>query len=189
MTRPAFWSVADEAAMSALIAIVSHTPLWAIGLFGVLLVFGLQALRPRSMPVPRLFLLPALFMAWGIVSLVQRAGGAPLPCIDWLVLAGVGLAIGWRTTSWSSARLEAEDNRITLPGSKAPLIRNLAIFLVKYVLNVAFVVMPASHAAIALLDIAVSGLSAGYFAAWMLSFIAWYRGSPRVTAPAVLDSR
>jgi hypothetical protein len=65
-----------------------------------------------------------------------------------------------------------------------PLVRNLTIFLVKYALGVTLVLLPAWRGDLALLSIGVSGLSAGYFAAWVLRLAQRYRGAEQLAAVA-----
>ncbi|HTP81901.1 MAG TPA: DUF6622 family protein, partial [Alphaproteobacteria bacterium] len=82
-----------------MLAIIQHTPPWVAALLALLVLLGVQALRPREVPVWRLLLVPAAFIAWGILSLMQKAGASPLLAVDWLVTAAVGAAIGWWTTN------------------------------------------------------------------------------------------
>jgi hypothetical protein len=49
--------------MEQILRIVEHTPLWVFALFAVLVAFGLQALRPRTLPIWRLLVIPAVFVA------------------------------------------------------------------------------------------------------------------------------
>jgi uncharacterized protein DUF6622 len=162
-----------------LLGILSHTPLWAWVVLAVLVAFGIQGLRPRTVSVRRLLIVPAVFITWGIVSLVQRVAGEPALAGDWVAAALTGGAIGWFATRFDAIRVDRASRNVELPGSILPLVRNLAIFLAKYVLTAAAAIAPARTAELAPWDIAVSGLSAGYFAAWLLRLAARYRAAPR----------
>ncbi|HTY68696.1 MAG TPA: DUF6622 family protein [Alphaproteobacteria bacterium] len=158
-----------------MLAIIQHTPLWVAALLALLVVLGVQALRPREVPVWRLLLVPLAFTAWGVLSLMQKAGASPLLVADWLVTAAIGAAIGWWTTNPQAFHIDHAGNRVRVPGSAVPLVRNLSIFLAKYVLAATMAVAPALQGALSPWDIAVSGLSAGYFIGWMVRFALRYR--------------
>jgi hypothetical protein len=168
------------------IAILQHTPWWVFAIGALLVVRGVPALRTRSAPLARLLIVPAVFMAWGIGSLVFRATGAPMLVPVWLVCGIAGLAIGWLTTRLDEVVIDRVAGRVTLPGSVVPLLRNLTIFLVKYALGVAVALAPAWRNDIALCSIGVSGLSAGYFAAWVLRLALRYRAAGRLAVAVQL---
>ncbi len=163
-----------------MLAIIRHTPLWAFALLALLIWLGVQALRPREVPVWRLLLVPSAFIGWGVVSLMAKAATAPLLGVDWAVTAAIGVAIGWWTTNLDSVRIDYAENRVRVPGSAIPLVRNLSIFLVKYCLTAAMATAPALRGGLLPWDIAVSGLSAGYFIGWAVRFALAYRAAGRV---------
>lgn len=159
--------------MTALIAIVTHTPPWVLLVLALLVFLGVQALRPRTVPLARVFITPAVFIGWGLFSLAAAAKVAPtvLPAAAIAAVLGVGLAL-------LAVRLEAlraAPGSVTLPGSALPLVRNLTIFIAKFVIAVAMAIRPDWHAALLLADAAVSGAALGYFAGWTLRLLAAYR--------------
>jgi hypothetical protein len=161
--------------MRALIAILQHTPWWVFALFALLVRFGVQALTPRRVAVPRLLVVPLVFFAWGLWSLALRSAASPSLAADWVAFGIAGLAIGWWTTRLDDVRIDRLTGTVALPGSAVPLVRNLTIFAAKFALAVAMTLVPDWRAQIVSWDVAVSGLSAGYFAAWMLRFAQLYR--------------
>jgi hypothetical protein len=163
-----------------MLAIIQHTPMWVFALLALLVFLGVQALRPRTLPIWRLLLVPAAFIVWGVVSLLGRAAAVPLLGVDWLVTAAIGMAIGWWTTRLESVEIDRAAGRAQVPGSAVPLVRNLSIFVVKYCLTAAMAVAPALQAMLSPWDIGVSGLSAGYFIGWLVRFALKYRsGQPQ----------
>jgi hypothetical protein len=151
--------------MPGILTILSRTPWWAYALLIVLIIFGVQALRDRSLPIWRLLIIPAVFIGWGLLSLAQR-GATPGPIAVWAICAAVGVALGFAT-----ARNQFQitpGGAVAIKGSIVPLIRNLVIFAVKYVLTAAVMIRPALRDTLAPYDIAVSGLAAGYFLGWLI---------------------
>jgi hypothetical protein len=172
--------------MPALLAILTHTPWWVFLLGALLVARGVPALRTRSVPLARVLIVPSVFMVWGVASLAMRSAAAPMLAPVWFVCAVAGLALGWQTTRLLGVRIDRAARRVTLPGSVVPLVRNLTIFVVKYALGVAAALAPLWRADLALWSIGVSGLSAGYFAAWVLRLVLRYRAAAQpalVTQP------
>jgi len=162
--------------MDQILRIVEHTPLWAFALFAVLVMFGLQALKPRTLPIWRLLIVPAVFVSWGAISLATRSAAFPILILDWAITAAIGFGAAWLTTRLDGVQFDHARGLVQMPGSALPLIRNLLIFAAKYGLTAAMTVAPALQSALLPWDIGVSGLSAGYFLGWLFCFAVLYRG-------------
>jgi hypothetical protein len=168
------------------LAIVQHTPLWVFGLLAVLVVVGVQALRPRDVPVWRPLLVPVVFILWGVNSLLAKVAAAPWLSVDWLTATVIGFAIAAATVRLDGVQVDRAAGRVHLPGSPAPLARSLAIFVARYGLGATMVVAPALQSSLTPWDIAVSGLSAGYFIGWVARFATKYRtGRPPQPASTI----
>jgi hypothetical protein len=61
--------------------ILQNTPWWVFALFALLMWLGFQALKPRTLPIWRLLITPAVFIGWGITSLAA----SPHLILDWSV--------------------------------------------------------------------------------------------------------
>jgi hypothetical protein len=164
--------------MPSILNILPNTPWWAFALFALLMWLGFQALRPRTLPMWRLLITPAIFIGWGVVSLALQSMSSPILIADWSIAAVVGAAIAWTTTRLNDVAIDRARQHVSLPGSALPLIRNLLIFSAKYGLGVAVAIAPASKSDLAIRDIAVSGASAGYFLGWLLRLASAYRQTP-----------
>jgi hypothetical protein len=165
--------------MTEILRIVQHTPLWVLAVLAVLIVFGVQALRQRTVPIWRLVIIPGVFIAWGIISVVSRSATFPILIVDWLITAAIGFAIAWWAARLDGVQVDRAVGRVLVPGSAVPLIRNLLIFAAKYCLTAAMAVAPALQFALSPWDIGVSGLSAGYFIGWLVRFAIRYREAPQ----------
>lgn len=160
--------------------ILQGTPWWVYGVFALLVVLGAQALKPRVVTLRKLLITPAIFIAWGIASLTAKASLSPLLVADWLAAGLAGGALALATSRVLALQVDRASGLLQLPGSVLPLARNLLIFAAKYALAVAVAVDPGEASRLAFWDVAVSGLSAGYFIGWVLRLVRVYRAAPSV---------
>ena len=161
---------------TTILAILSGTPLWVWALLAGLTGLGLQATRARRVKLRRVFATPLAFVGWGLATLALHAG--PTALVAWPTAASLGLVLGLAVTRLDGVRGDRALGVVELPGSWLPLIRNLGIFGVRYALAVAAALLPAAHDRLMLWDLAVSGLSAGYFAGWLAVFMRRWRHTP-----------
>jgi hypothetical protein len=126
----------------------------------------------------------AVFILWGVVSVLIRSAAFPIGIVDWLITGALGFAIAWVTTRLDSIEVDRMRREIRLPGSVVPLARNLLIFLAKYALTAAMAVTPALQVSLIPWDIGVSGISAGYFVGWLLRLALKYREGWEQAAPS-----
>jgi hypothetical protein len=128
---------------------------------------------------------PAIFIAWGIASLVERSLSSPILVADWLIAVAIAGGITAAMSRLDNVRIDRARQLVSLSGSAFPIIRNLLIFAVKYGLGVALVLAPAFRYELSLADTAVSGATAGYFLDWLARFAAIYqRAADPIVAPA-----
>ncbi len=170
--------------MPNLTAILTSTPWWVFLLLALLVALGVQALRQRSVPLARVFITPAVFIGWGLSSLVTAAKAAPL-VLPAAIGAGV-IGFGLATLTVGLDAMRAAPGRVALPGSALPLFRNLLIFAAKYIIAAAMAIRPDWHAPLLLADMAVSGLAIGYFIGWTLRLLGGYRRALRLETTAAM---
>ena len=171
-------------AIQILGAILVHTPVWVYALFALLVFLGAQGLRPRIVTLRRLVILPAVFIVWGIEGLVTKPNFSALLMADWIAAIAAGVALAALIVRFPDLRADRDSRRVHLPASVQPLIRNIVIFLARYSLGVAMAMLPAAREHLAFWDVAVSGLSAGYFLGWLGRLAVAYRRAPALAAPA-----
>jgi hypothetical protein len=58
--------------MPGILTILRNSPWWAYALLALLIWFGIQALRPRSLSIWRLAIVPLVFIGWGIAVRSRR---------------------------------------------------------------------------------------------------------------------
>jgi hypothetical protein len=75
--------------MTQIVNILLNTPWWVFALFVMLVLLGVQALRPRTIPVWRLLITPGVFIVWGVISLIlQPSVSSSFLWLDWPVGSG-----------------------------------------------------------------------------------------------------
>lgn len=156
--------------------ILRHTPVWVYALAAWLTWMGLRRMRPRERSVRSLWILPAVFIAWGLAGLFAQRAALPLAPLWWLLAAALGGLIGPRLEP--VPRIDRASGLAVLAGTPVPLLRNLAIFGAHYLLHVAAVLDPAGTARLMSWDVAVSGFCAGYFIGWGACLVRAWRTAP-----------
>jgi hypothetical protein len=164
--------------MPGILAILQNIPLWVFAVFALLVWFGVQGLRTRTVSLWRLLVTPAVFIAWGVVALVLRS--SPMLIADWAAAGATGAAIAWTTVRLDSVEIDRAHGVLRLPGSWLPMIRNMTIFSAKFALALAIARAPAWRETLAAWDIAVSGASTGYFIGWLARLALAYRQRPEM---------
>lgn len=160
-----------------LLQIIQNTPRWVFALFFALLWLGLRQTLSRQMSLQRV-LLPALALtALSVYGLMSAWPSSTVVLLCWLKAT---LTVVWlvrRQPLPGGASYDPDLKRFIVPGSVAPLISMMGLFLTKYVVGAALA-MQASWAqgagfavGCALVYGAFSGLLLGR--AWRLCTLAW----------------
>jgi hypothetical protein len=159
--------------------ILRHTPVWVYALFAYLSWVGLKRLQPSVRDVRRVYVVPVVFIVWGLSGLAQRVDVLPHAGGYWFIGAALGAAFGLMLQQ--RMQVDRLRRRVLQPPSIVPLLRNLAIFGSHYLLNVAAAIHPRESADYMGWDVIVSGLSAGYFIGWAIRFALAYRALPQTS--------
>lgn len=158
-------------------AVLSGTPTWVFVLFGYLTWQGWLRLSPQVTTLRRVAIIPVVFIAWGLIGLFTRPVAADTVAMIWLATATAGGVLG-ALTSPRSLEFDRTLGLVRRPGSILPLMRNLLIFGAHYGLIVTMAMRPDIRVELTGWDIAVSGLSAGYFLGWIVAFFRRVRLAP-----------
>ncbi|MFC3226923.1 DUF6622 family protein [Marinibaculum pumilum] len=161
--------------------ILEDTPWWVWVLLVVLVHRGIKALRPTTGPLWRFAIIPVIFLAWGISSLVTDLGLTGLSVGGYLVALIAGIGIGWLMGAGLAVRADREHGLVEVPGGPSTLILILVIFAVKYTIGVWLGMAPAAAGEtwFILVDCGVSGLIAGMFAGRFAQYFRKYRSAPQ----------
>jgi len=161
--------------------ILVNTPPWVFALLALLIWLGCMALRPRSQPLPRMLIMPAVFFLMGLSRLAL--GGRTIDLLlAWVVSAALFAALALYTGP-RSVTVDGETGRILTPGSVVPLVRNLTVFILQYAVAVVAAMKLDASGEVAIAGQAVSGACAGYFLGWTIALLRSYRA--RIAAPVL----
>src|ERR1700741_400953 len=111
--------------------ILAHTPTWVFLVLAYLLWQGIQSLRQRTLPLWRVLVVPALFIASGVSRIVESDSGgigAPLP---WAGARVVFMPLAFITGPHLLA-VDRRSGEVTRPGSPVPLVRNVSVFILQF---------------------------------------------------------
>jgi hypothetical protein len=160
--------------MQVAIRILANTPVWAFALLAYLIWQGWQSLRPRTLSIWRLLVVPLAFFLMGLSRLATARDNGLEPLLAWLVAALLFASLAlWRGTSLLA--VDRKSATVTRPGSSIPLVRNITIFALQYAVAVVTAMKLEPHAAVAIIGHAVSGSTAGYFSGWTAALLRRYR--------------
>lgn len=145
--------------------ILTRTPLYVWGVLALLMFLGIRRLTPRRTSLRTAAAAPIGFGMWSLANiamLISAGGSASI-----LVAGGVALLAGA-----ASARVRTVPRPKPLPGgvfafagTAVPLIAYMAVFFVKYALQVWSAIVPAAAWTAALIGLIVTALMAGRTAA------------------------
>jgi hypothetical protein len=170
--------------MSATLRVLMGTPWWVFVVFAIVSWIGVRGFRSRTVRLAQVFVTPAIFIAWGLVSLVIAVTSSPLMLLYWCAAGALSLMFSSITLRLDDLDIDRHKDLVRISGSWHPLVRNLLIFAAKYGLQVAMAQHPEDRAQLLAWDVVVSGLAAGYFLGWQLRFVLKYRRTLEVSVSA-----
>lgn len=150
-------------------AILRNTPTWVWGLLAVLTALGASQFATRMVALRRLAIMPLAMGAlsvWGMSTAFGSSPTFPYALLAWLGVAACSFTALAVTAPPAGTQYDAWTGRFALPGSWAPLVLILGIFLVRYWVNVEVAIQPAlaRDSQYTLAVAAVYGLFSGIFA-------------------------
>ncbi|HAT2608589.1 TPA: hypothetical protein I8235_001550 [Kluyvera intermedia] len=164
--------------------IISHTPFWVWILFFFLILRGYAALLAREMNISQLFILPLLFLIWGVWGLKEAFNFNVASLMGMSIGLAFGILAGWQL--WKNQprlKNKPHSEKIIRAGTPLTLIFIIIAFVSKYCLLVWLSLHPEAHHAAqfgALFGV-ITGLVDGVFWGGTLNlFFSWRKLSPHV---------
>lgn len=118
--------------MNAIIAAATQTPWWVYLIFIVLIKRGITASKPQVVSMQKLIILPLVFIALSIHTVVTAFHVNSTIIGIWLVSILFGTLAGWLLVCKHQFKVDKKNYLIQLPGSWVTLILILLIFASKY---------------------------------------------------------
>ena len=109
-----------------------HTPWWVYLLFVYLMFIGYKASKTGVLPLGKLVILPAVFVAMSIETLINSFKITPLLFGIWLLSILLGAGLGWLQIFKQAIRVDKEKKLFEVPGTWATAIVIFLIFATKY---------------------------------------------------------
>ena len=128
----------------AVVPVLRQTPLWVWGLLAAFLALGVSQLRDRSASLARVSLMPVAMTVFSVSGTYSAFGATPhlaLAISAWLIAAVLAFALVARGRA-DDVQYDPAQRLYRLPGSVAPLLLIVGIFLVKYVVGVDLTMAP-----------------------------------------------
>lgn len=162
--------------MEELSKLIGGTPWWVFVIFLYLMMIGIKAAHPRTLPVQQLFILPALFFAASVIWLYHRLHGHIAFFGFWVVGIGLGALLGhWLVRKWT-VHADRAKQILSIPGSYTILFLVFAIFIVRYFFGYQYSVHPERASHLFLPDALISGIILGIFIGRSYSLYRKYLG-------------
>jgi len=157
--------------------IIYSTPIYVWAILGFLAFRGIKSSVDRELTVRAVVIIPLVMLALSIQGILSGFGADPLVLAAWLVTMTAAAAVSWNMVSDKNVRILADRGTVFYRGSWGPLVMMMAIFVMKYIVNVALHVNPALHTNMqfALISTALFGLFNGLFLGKMLRVLIMYK--------------
>ena len=161
----------------SLFQIVTNTPLWVWPLMAAVVALGFYGLRPRTVPLVRLAILPLVGLGTSVAGMLQSQQPV-LSGAGWLLALLVFLPLGHMIGRRREVR-RLPDGRFEIAGGWFMLLFGLSIFAARYALGVLFGVMPALKVLPPWIVVsgAVGGAIAGIGLGWLSGLVVRARGA------------
>lgn len=164
--------------------ILGGTPPYVWAIFAGLLALGLRRLKPRRTHLAVAAAAPLGFAAWSLSTIAGLAAhGNPAPVI---ALAGIGALAGFASGGFRLVPRPAYagGGLFDFPATRWPLILYMALFWVRYVLEVMRHIDPARATLFASAGLVLTSFTAGRTLADFLPLARAARSGARITTPS-----
>ena len=150
-----------------------HTPVWVYILFAVLIALGIRAMKPRVVPLRKIFLLPIVFLVLSVHTLVTSFHITTSTVLIWIGALSLGALLGGMLTANLKFNVDREHALIQLPGTWITVFMILLIFITKYYFGYELATDPAlAHQhEFEFSMLAVSGATTGLFVGRLICYL------------------
>jgi hypothetical protein len=161
-------------------ATIAGTPPWVWAVLGLVIYLGMTALMPGSRSPMRLSVVPGIFLAVALGTLLQSSRLLDILPL-WLASCLFGIGIGAIWATFLPIGVDRTEGMIRMPGTAFWLVTGLIVFGMRYALEVhlAFNRTLAQEPFWVALPPAITGLGTGMSAGWWAALMTRYCRAPR----------
>lgn len=145
---------------------IAGAPLWVWGILAYLLFVGIKATRTRIVYIPKLFIIPTVFIALNYKNLISGEN-----IIKTLGFMLIGFIIGFVIGNNIPIKIIKGIKSIELPGNYSTIVILILFFIMKYVFGYLHAVHPSIAIQYAYVDAYVSALFSGLFLGRALCYL------------------
>ena len=158
-------------ALNLIINAVSGAPWWVWFVLCYICFVGIRAIKSRTVPIPRLFIIPVVF-----ILLKSKAFSIEHPATLFIYIAWLlgGCVIGFYFASKTKIKVFKKTKSVELPGSYQTLLLAMSFFIMKFIFGFLQAVDPDLAAKYLGLDVRFNGLLSGYLLGRSLSYLQKY---------------
>jgi hypothetical protein len=151
--------------LQAIWEIIKDTPTWVWVLFGYLVYVGINATRSRTVYLPKIFIVPTIFVVMTWHTVVTKFS---INYLTILVLVGallIGYGFGWSLVSRHEVKFDRQQLLIQISGTWSVLLIILIMFCSKYYFGFAMAMDPkiVEKLSFEFAFLAISGIGTGIF--------------------------
>lgn len=121
--------------------VIIRTPLFVWVILALLIIRGINASRDNVLSVRRMLIFPAVFVVWGLETVVKEFTYQWEALLSYVVLAALGAAAGFVLYSRFRSFYQ-KDGAVWRTGTNVTMVIMMVNFMAKYVLNVAMAINP-----------------------------------------------
>ena len=125
-----------------ILQIITHTPVWVWALLALLVGFGYQQTKSRTVGLPRFSIIPVILTALSIYGTLSAFGSSPAVILTWLAAAIMLATTVMLTPVPTGTRFDNQTRLLHVVGSWVPMALMMGIFANKYVVGVALSLHP-----------------------------------------------
>jgi hypothetical protein len=145
--------------------IITHTPIWVWALLALLVYFGYQQTKSRTIGLRRATIIPVVLTALSIYGTLSAFGSSSLAILAWLAAATALATTVMLLPIPAGTRFDNQARQLHIIGSWVPMALMMGIFVTKYIVGVALSMHPelAQKTTFALTFSALYGAFSGVF--------------------------
>lgn len=168
--------------MSSIWHLLSDTPWWVYVIFIILINVGVKSIKNQVIPLGKLFIMPAVFTAFSLHTLISSVAFNYVNIAVWLGSLLLMAVVGWLQIARYPIKVDRENYLLKLPGTWSTLLIVLLIFAIKYYFGYQLASKPEllGEPAFEMSLLAVTGFCTGYFLGKLSCYIFRFIKEPSV---------